>query len=824
MVQVHIEHSTSDLKNIKKLELYRIDYPIVSPKPFFKFKLIVNDQEYEIAIPSSYDGDFKKVTEGFSSSFQVPYGTYNFINNTIIDSSRARLYDANNFTVREIINNRLPVRMSLFEFGIEYSDTGINSDKIHKISNALTGKGLIRKVQSSEFEETLGASTLYNVFSDADTETIDPNRTTAINLITKELTVVGDSVSSSYIRIGDDSDLLHRTHAAVWNPIESKFFVYKKPLHIDGGFIFSSPDGVVWTLRASNMSECITRIIWSASLGIFIAAAVASDTEQIKIYTSLDGLTFTLRYTSAATPPVGMVTSFEQLQEFSSGVIYLGVNYAVYHTSVDGVNWTMTDNKTGSIGPVFVPVHIAYGNNQYIATGWLDGTLKLSKSSDLNVWNIIDTSQLNNYSYSHVTYHTSLSRFVIASNDMTVPVSGKIAFSDDDGVTWTFYSQCSALETNKIVQFSYVASLETIVGVAANTTTNSVMIITSKNGITWTKKELTYNKIISLTIQNFINHKDLIINGDDILLPEYWVNGSHEQRCLRVQIISENIDKPIIALINEAVQQNLIDTVIQTDTNPPYAVPLSFYPVFGCEETLEYTRTNGYALAGQEVLSTNIDQDWVRQYLMSSPPVPLPFNISLTLHDYQWLKVDDVTVFNGKPNFPYAFHAADFNEDVHMQSGFLNRCILELSRDFDTTDPLERRLHLKYVLSLILLRHKTLTDVVNLFEVVDVFLPHTTLDERFRSENAISSESVIYCVVLNRSYHSRRDSYASSIMVDQIGKNFFCTDIDNLGTKTFINFDRSVSKNFDMLLHFRSVAVEYEKIVHGNVTLRISAS
>lgn len=223
-----------------------------------------------------------------------------------------------------------------------------------------------------------------------------------------------------------------------------------------GGDIFTSPNGITWTKRTSPTTNKLNGISFNAASNTFTAVGAGG-----AWVTSTDGITWTSMLQGTSNTMLGVTYANN---------IFAAVGAAgTILTSPDGAAWTertsgTTDTLTG----------IAYGNNGFVAVGGGSSGLVLT-SSDGIIWT--NRGSKATATLADVAYGNGL----FAAGGM----SGALVTSPDS-VNWT--TRSSGV-TGKITGVAYgnggfVAVAET----EGDYTAPSGVILTSTDGITWSKK------------------------------------------------------------------------------------------------------------------------------------------------------------------------------------------------------------------------------------------------------------------------------------------------------------------------------------------------
>ena len=211
--------------------------------------------------------------------------------------------------------------------------------------------------------------------------------------------------------------------------------------------IYSSPDGMTWTLRSSGTQK-LNRVIWSGSQFVAVGGNPVGGTTTI--LTSPDGVSWTPQ------PLTGVTGSLSAVAWSGSLFVAVGSGNAGNGilTSPDGVTWTaQTSTNTGYLSDVI------WTGSQFIAYG-NDATLT---SPDGVVWT---AATVTSPGFSAITYGAG--KFV--------GVGGLGIFTSTDALSWT--AQVSGTQKT-LRDVTWTGELFAAAGDAGT-------LLTSPDGITWT--------------------------------------------------------------------------------------------------------------------------------------------------------------------------------------------------------------------------------------------------------------------------------------------------------------------------------------------------
>lgn len=869
MVNVTVKRTSSDFRNIKKLSLERAEYPLITSESSSNLRLDIGDDGYDIILPTLGENKFKDVLKGFSTTSDVPYILCDYTGDDYsIDTSKMSKYDFSNIKITES-GSRIPLQMDMFEYGLEYSEylKETPDPETIKLGSALSDPAAMKlKSTSIEFASTL--SRYDNVFTVADYSTIHVDKTTAENLIYKDDTMK----STAFVKTFPNASVLDSDRLAVassfsnypynecvvWNEVSQKFYLYSRLLgplpsyNYYEATIQESTDGQTWNSTGVKNVHNLSSVVFSSINNLYIGVSAvptysdALNSHQLKIFSSVDGLNFTLRFTSnAALQLSSQNRAAARVHAFDNGKIYISTHHAALHfLSDDGINWTEHDKQSESPAPFRPTSNIAYGENKYIASGIVSNTYVLASSPDLLNWTIVYNTDPN-YEYL-VSYHPSRQTFVAVTlhgnnNPQLLVSSDGLAWSSESGIINNFSSTLS------LVCIQYLQPFDAIVALASKTD-NSIALIFTFDCINWNVYTVatapvwavtdsintiatSYYSDIQYKIGNTLTWSPLLKR---IVLPEtrlQWNENALSRRIVTIDIDKFIGERPFMVYINSTVT-NLFNNIPPTtlDYTPLNFPHKSSYP---CEEDSQGTRYPAMTLS-EPLLSYSFftpSQNFVVDSI--DTPSHYSFKISgsdIILHNYNWLVKTDDPNFVNVPEFPYAFSALDFeiSEDVQSEKG-TGRCLIEIINLSEntplSTDPLLARLQLKYALSLSSLVYKSKlasADIYNMFKSIEVLALHPTLKTRFTETLGISNDSVIFALQLNRPFRNKVDCYPDAIDVYLIPRNVF--KVQTTTEYVFANFDRLITRTFEILLHMKTVTNDTRKrrFVTGNVSLKLT--
>lgn len=227
----------------------------------------------------------------------------------------------------------------------------------------------------------------------------------------------------------------------------------------NGGTIFTSPDGISWTLRAESplfySGVNLNDVIWAGTQFVAVAGDITGS-----ISTSPDGITWTLRNPVPTLPLFGVAWSGRQFVAVGTNIIL---------SSSDGMTWTTRTPATG----YYSLKSVVWSGTQFMAVG---GNGVILSSPDGITWTPRISGTTN--SLHDVTW--SGSQFVAVGGDSTT-YSAAILTSLD-GVTWTLLPPPPSYFTNSFLN-SVVWTGAQFVAVGF-----SGIIFTSPDGMTWTQQ------------------------------------------------------------------------------------------------------------------------------------------------------------------------------------------------------------------------------------------------------------------------------------------------------------------------------------------------
>jgi len=267
------------------------------------------------------------------------------------------------------------------------------------------------------------------------------------------------------------------TNLQVWNEqvgnASANDILWNGSMFVDAGFfgINSSPDGMVWTGRDGNTGTYTpTRLAYSSTLPMWVA--VAPDITASQVYTSKDGLTWTM----SALPTLPLNGNARSVTWTGTQFVAVG-GLGTVLTSPDGLTWTVRNPGTtnnfmavGSNGSLVVACTDAAGTNPgvYTSTDGITWGYAASSSSFANCSRILNNKQ----------------------SGLWVMGGFDFAASSTNGTTWTKSASSVGQLYGLIFDGAqYVAAGGTLFGAPA--------IYSSPDGLTWSLKS-TYEAIASI--------------------------------------------------------------------------------------------------------------------------------------------------------------------------------------------------------------------------------------------------------------------------------------------------------------------------------------
>lgn len=258
--------------------------------------------------------------------------------------------------------------------------------------------------------------------------------------------------------------------------------------------VWTTTDGATWTRRSiASSSKTITSLYWSTGLSLFFLGC-----SDGTINTSPDGITWTARTSNIAS----------QINHFaSSGSLVVAVgNAGVISSSPDGVTWTARTTQTANA--LSGVAYLSGATNPWVA----QGVSSLMTSTNGTTWVTQNNASL---SRSQITYSPSAGLYLmvgggglmatspdlrtwtghtaaeptIQMNATVAPTttfvcvgnSGKIDSSTDSGSTWSARTSNTAQTLNCVTYIAGSTNLYIAAGAGA-------AVVTSPDGTTWTSR------------------------------------------------------------------------------------------------------------------------------------------------------------------------------------------------------------------------------------------------------------------------------------------------------------------------------------------------
>lgn len=237
----------------------------------------------------------------------------------------------------------------------------------------------------------------------------------------------------------------------------------------DSGTILTSSDGTTWTIKSSGTTNCLSSVTYGADK-MFIAVG-----DSGTILTSPDGTTWSLKYS-------GTTNELTSVTYGDNQFVAVGGQGTIL-TSSDGAAWSEKNSvKTKRL------TSVTYGKGVFVAVGDT-GTIIISK--DGNAWSGITTDFIS------VIYGSN--QFVAVGENGTI-------FTSSDDTTWT---KKTSGTINALKSVTYGNNQFIAVG-------DSGTIVTSPDGTTWAKKTSgTINRLNSVT---YGNNQFITVGGSGTIL------------------------------------------------------------------------------------------------------------------------------------------------------------------------------------------------------------------------------------------------------------------------------------------------------------------
>jgi len=244
----------------------------------------------------------------------------------------------------------------------------------------------------------------------------------------------------------------------------------------EGGELGTSPDGLVWTLRANPFTSPYPMAVAHNQINKWVATC------GDEICTSPDGITWTLRSNPFS---IYLFTGIQDVA-YGGGIwIALGCNKQLA-TSTDGITWTLQTHGNAKFG-------VAYnGSNLWVAVG----TDCIETSPNGITWTT-RTSSFEGEPIYRVAHNQSNLWVAVGS-------SSKVATSPD-GITWT-------QRTASAIEFLDVASNGELWVIVGDNNNSSI----SADGIGWIIENLGFgiNEIYGL---NYGGNRWVVVGGSSII-------------------------------------------------------------------------------------------------------------------------------------------------------------------------------------------------------------------------------------------------------------------------------------------------------------------
>ncbi|MBL9115752.1 MAG: hypothetical protein JNJ83_12155 [Verrucomicrobiaceae bacterium] len=268
------------------------------------------------------------------------------------------------------------------------------------------------------------------------------------------------------VSVDNFGDIMTSTNAEDWAVQKSSPLSYASALCYNGSRIvalerygdniYTSPDGITWTLRTNPVVNGWRECAWTGAQFV----AVSDDGVAA---TSPDGITWTERV-------VNRGERTHTVASTTAGIMIGGVSGHIYG-SLDGVTWnSRTMTGTGK------DLHtVTWTGSQFVALG--RAGLVLTSPDGLG--------------WTERAINTTLTPLVVAGNaTRTVAWGANVFWHSADAITWTQVALADFTPNG------LAASSALFVAIGYNTTTLAGRVFTSTNGSTWTERTISGNPVL----------------------------------------------------------------------------------------------------------------------------------------------------------------------------------------------------------------------------------------------------------------------------------------------------------------------------------------
>lgn len=224
----------------------------------------------------------------------------------------------------------------------------------------------------------------------------------------------------------------------------------------DSGVMYSSTDGISWTLLSSLVTTKLNAVSYYG--GNYLVAGAGG-----VILRSLDATVTWPQQTSGTTNDLYAISNYG-----SAGFVATGASGTIIHSG-DGITWTSA--KTSN--PASNLYSVTYGNNMYVAVGAAGALLS---STDGVTWNpLTPTTPISLITLRSIAYAPPATGTIGTGTFVAVGSGGTIVTSADGGTTWTPISSTPFTATINAITYG-----RQFVAVAEDGSVN-----TSIDGINW---------------------------------------------------------------------------------------------------------------------------------------------------------------------------------------------------------------------------------------------------------------------------------------------------------------------------------------------------
>ena len=241
--------------------------------------------------------------------------------------------------------------------------------------------------------------------------------------------------------------------------------------------ILTSTDGLVWSTQTASDTAFYqgNAVIWDGAQFVMVGDTTSAASQPPLIATSPDGVTWTRR--SWTQSPNRTETMLRDVAVGAGKLTAVGANGAIVSSSDNGVTWV---NESGSFGDSFYAVAANASTRVAVSTRSGTGTILVNSGSG---W--VVASGVSNFGPLDVTW-TGTQFVAVGASSYSFGESA-VVMTSPDGVTWTRRALTTTEAPAGFKLQSVMAAGSTLYAVGDNGQTKHIVVSSTDGGATWTK-------------------------------------------------------------------------------------------------------------------------------------------------------------------------------------------------------------------------------------------------------------------------------------------------------------------------------------------------